>query len=489
MTALPGRRFAPWATLLCLAAAAAPARAQPAPEAPPADPSVKALTDRLEAMIVEERARTAQVEARLEAVAAQSDELRAQRDKAAAQEKLTEAKRPEVTLQSLLGSSMPGEDKVRFYGFMDMGFQYMHFSDGGIASGAIQSQAPTFVMGNINLYVDAQPFERWRALFEVRFTNYPDGSSQLPALGQPYSRTSTTVYDVTSPSGGWSQIQYGSIVLERAFIQGTVARWLNVRLGYWPTPYGIWNVDHGTPTRISLNEPQFVVADAFPSKQTGLDLTGTVALAAWELEYHAYVSNGRTPGQLSLTNGKALGGRLVLRRTLPFPVALGASGYYGRYVDIQTKLAQGTLNVVQDTVVAYDEVGGAADLTVDLKPVRIRSEFVVNQRRYDDGAHSPAPLGLGDLPSQTFWGTYGLLAYRLPWGGVEPYVFAELDRNLVPSAQGAGSVSGGINVYLTPGVQVKLQYTHLQLFDFDRIQRPLGQSAIDFAASRLVLAF
>jgi hypothetical protein len=370
-----------------------------------------------------------------------------------------------------------------------MGFHFTHYDNDSIANSSVQSKAPTFALGNINFYVEAQPFEHWRALVEVRLTNYPDGDSSLPAPGQPFQRTNTTVYDVNSPSGGWSTIKYGSIVLERAFLEWAPRDWFSARLGYFPTPYGIWNVDHGTPTRIALSEPQFVVVEAFPSKQLGLDLTGNVRLSPWDLEYHAYVSNGRTPGQLSLANGKAFGGRLVLKRALPSPIAIGVSGYYGRYDDVHTKLAPGTLTFADEHVAGFKEWGVAADLSVDAKHFRFRSEFVLNQRVYDEGDHSASWIGVGDVPSRTFWGTYGLLAYQLPWLGLEPFVYAELDRNLVPQSQGAASLSGGLNVHITPGVQLKLQYTRLKLFDFESLGRALGRDDIDFFASRVVMAF
>jgi hypothetical protein len=103
----------------------------------------------------------------------------------------------------------------------------------------------------------------------------------------------------------------GAIILERAQIEWSGAEWLNVKAGYWFTPYGIWNIDHGSPTLIALNEPQFVVFEGFPARQVGIDVNGLFHATAWDFEYHAYVSNGRTLGQQDLTDDKMIGGRLV----------------------------------------------------------------------------------------------------------------------------------------------------------------------------------
>jgi hypothetical protein len=180
----------------------------------------------------------------------------------------------------------------------------------------------------------------------------------------------------------------------------------------------------------------------------------------------------------------------VLRTTAPVPVALGLSGYYGRFADFDTTLVSGSLTAQETQTVAFDEADFGADVSVDWKRVRLRSEFVLNQRRYDEHYHAPSPLGIGSVPSQTFWGTYLLAAYRIPWGGLEPYLFTELDKNLIVTAQAAGTLSGGLNIYFTPGVQLKLQYTHLVPFDFQHVDRStLAQGAVNFYASRLVMAF
>ena len=113
------------------------------------------------------------------------------------------------------------QDRLKIYGFTDMGLEYMWYPASAGLQPIIESRATTFVLGDINLFVDARPVDRWRALTEVRLTNYPDGAYTVGAPGQPFTRTSTTIQDTNSASGGWSTVTYGSIVLERAHIDYT----------------------------------------------------------------------------------------------------------------------------------------------------------------------------------------------------------------------------------------------------------------------------
>ncbi len=382
------------------------------------------------------------------------------------------------------------EQKLRFYGFMDFGLQKAWFSQRSGLNEVIESKSTTFVLGNVNLYLDARPSEQWRALSEVRFTTYPHGDFSIGQPGQGFQRTDTTIFDVNSASGGFAPARWGAIVLERAQLEWSGADWLNVRGGYWFTPYGIWNVDHGTPTLISLNVPQFVVFEAFPARQLGLDLYGTFHPGTWNVDYHAYISNGRTPGQLDPTEDKMLGGRVALSRTQPFALALGASGFYGRYSDKRARVVSYVPTLyARDEVVAYDEAGAGGDLAIDAGKLRVRSEFALNRRVYDQGKQEPGWAPGTFFPSRVFWGAYALVAYDIGFAGFEPYVYGELDRNMLPTSQAILTPSVGLNVHFTPAAQLKLQYSHSKEFDVDDLGRDHSGQGLDFLASRLVVAF
>lgn len=69
---------------------------------------------------------------------------------------------------------------------------------------------------------------------------------------------------------------------------------VNLRVGKWITPAGIWNVDHGSPTILTINQPnQTSFIPIFPESQTGLQLFGRSSAGDHDLYYNAWVSTGR----------------------------------------------------------------------------------------------------------------------------------------------------------------------------------------------------
>jgi len=97
----------------------------------------------------------------------------------------------------------------------------------------------TFVVGNVNLYFDAQPIEHFRGLTELRFTNAPQGDIvNYGGLAGTFQRRSTFSYD----SGGTAvnaPMWAGSVVLERAWLEWNEHQALKVRVGNFFTPFGI----------------------------------------------------------------------------------------------------------------------------------------------------------------------------------------------------------------------------------------------------------
>ena len=59
---------------------------------------------------------------------------------------------------------------------------------------------------------------------------------------------------------------------------------LKLQAGQYLTPYGIWNVDHGSPTIIGIKKPFVVSNELFPEQQTGLQLFGSGFLDPFEIE-------------------------------------------------------------------------------------------------------------------------------------------------------------------------------------------------------------
>lgn len=393
-------------------------------------------------------------------------------------------------------SNVEAEQIVRLYGFSDVGLQRAIMGPRSALAAIQPSNATTFVLGNLNLYIDAQPGPRWSSLVELRFTTYPLGTNGVCGLDGTKNSTcatrTTEIFDVTSANGGWSKVRWGSIVLERAYLEHKVSDQLKLRAGIFLTPFGIWNIDHGTPTLISLALPQFETNEMFPPQQLGVEALGSWHLGAWELGYYLTISNGRPIAQVDYTDDKMLGARLFLRRSVPFRLQLGASGLHGRFVNQDRVIVSAIPHEIRRvTTVEYNETTGGADVSVDYGRLRIRSEFAISRVKFKEGKRS---LYYGQngvfTPDYLTWDVYALAAYRLPWWGLEPFVYFEMYRFPSFLSEGIVSPSVGLNIHFTPYAQLKTQYLQGRFINFGN---PTTQSQRDhdfhLLMARLVLAF
>jgi hypothetical protein len=382
--------------------------------------------------------------------------------------------------------------RFEIYGFMDMGFQRVWSGARAASAGTGSPRALTFVLGNVNLYFDATPLSGWRGMTEVRLTNYPNGfvtRTAVPALGVQEQRTSTSVFDVNAPDPGWSEVKWGGVVLEQSWIQGTLNDWFSARVGYFLTPFGIWNIDHGTPTLIALSRPQFTRGRFYPDHQLGLQALGQVSEGSWTFSYVGYVSNGKTKGEVDVTDDKAFGGRLSAATTRPFPFAVGFAGYTGRYSEqIGEVDASNTLVVRPKETIAYRQWDLGADVSLDVGEFRLRSEAAVERIDYEEGKRELVYGIPGTAwPNRTSWAFYLLGAYRLPWLGLEPYLAFELYRYPTPLSEAAVIPGAGLNVHFSTEVQLKAQFADAHFFDFDGTNHAIQDTTM--FASRLVMSF
>ncbi|MFW6050926.1 MAG: hypothetical protein ACODAU_07110 [Myxococcota bacterium] len=442
------------------------------------------LERKLEALRQELEAQRAELEA-------QRAELEAQREQRGAAEGPSDE---EAQLEAILDDVESGEERegddieafepsFRLYGFADMGLQ--RFWGTGLVETAMRSNALSFVLGNVNIYFDAQPARDWRFLTEVRLSLLPDGTEDIYSA-LPIVPEDSMVLDPTSPSLGFREVRLGSIILERSHIDYQFRDWLNVRVGLFLTPVGIWNVDHGTPTLISTTFPGFQVLQLFPERQLGVELFGSFLVGDWELAYHAYVSNGRQHGQIDLTDDKAGGFRLVARTRRPIPIQLGVSGYAGSFESGVKVLDDG--NFAHRFDVAYKEQALAADISIDIEDLRIRAEWMSRRIVYDDDKRGTV---FGSVAADRIdVGAYFLAAYRLPWAGLEPFVFLDFLKFPVGSVGEASLLpSAGLNIHFSPEVVLKFQYSYMFFFDL-RQDLPEGLGGhLHLALSRLAIAF
>jgi hypothetical protein len=388
-------------------------------------------------------------------------------------------------------AALPTEETFRVYGFADFGLNHAWLGDKSFLHGLVASDT-TFVLGNLNLYFDFRPDPEWQVLTEIRFTGYPDGveTSLASPLGTEYARTDTEVVDIASPATG-SQFRWGSIFIERAYAQWSYNEHFNVRVGQFLTPYGIWNVDHGTPTLIALMMPHFVSTQIFPARQLGVDLTGAFLTGGWEVGYDAYVSNGRTATQLDFTGNKAFGGRLRASRITPLPFMLGTSFYYGQIDDIEkTIVSFEPFRVDRDIIVDGTEWGVGVDLSLDVDALRIRSEGIMRQTRYEAGRRPPkagAQPGATE-PDNNEYDSYLLLAYQLPWLGLEPFGYGEYDHFVSPYGDDQAVLALGLNIHFTSFAQLKTEVARVLFFDLNA-DGDFADNDMTLLFSRLAVAF
>jgi hypothetical protein len=387
--------------------------------------------------------------------------------------------------------ALPAQQKFQVYGFADFGLNHVWIGDKSFVSGLIYDET-TFVLGNLNLYFDFKPDPAWQVLTEIRFTAYPHGveTSLASPLGGQYIRTDTRVTDVASTATA-AQFRWGGILIERAYAQWSYDERFNVRVGQFLTPYGIWNVDHGTPTLIALMMPHFVSAETFPARQLGVNFHGAFLSSAWELGYEAYVSNGRTATQLDFTENKAFGGRLRASRMAPVPLTFGTSFYYGQLDDVTKTIASfEPFMVEREIVIEGTEWGVGVDVSLDLDALRIRSEGILRQMRFEPGKRSLRTAGGpgARTPDNNEYDAYLLAAYQLPVLGLEPFAYGEYNHVVSPYGDEQMVLALGLNIHFTSFVQLKNELARVLFFDLDA-DGDFSDNNMTLLFSRLAIAF
>ena len=363
------------------------------------------------------------------------------------------------------------EQLLRVYGFADFGvMRDIAPKDAQMAS---QFTMPlTFYLGRLNLYYDAHPDPDFRFLAETRLSLYPNGTpAGVDRSTGIVQRTSTQVSDVSSPNST-TTVSWGSIIIERAVLDWTRYPMLSVRAGLFLTPFGIYNVDHGSPTLISSTQPSYIGQRWIPEQQLGLQIFGSYPIAPWELGYAITVSNGRTDGILDAGDSKAYGGRLFARRQGELSLTLGGSALYQPYRQNKEQFglaADGSVTFTSMRVVERTMLTLGGDLSIDYRGFRLRSEIVLYREDYTPGKRTLAtedPRG-GYEPDKRYVDWYVLAAYRV-WK-LEPYVLSDL-LELSPTlanADKAWATAIGLNVHLRSNVIVKPSWAHVMFFKPD----------------------
>ncbi len=329
-------------------------------------------------------------------------------------------------LESLgLDAAGPRVDtSLHFWGFADFNSSLTKTTG---AAAALQGRYQTFYIGSLNLYLSKNLSETFRTMAEVRLTYLPNGSFDATPGG--YAQTSTSVLDYAN---GQMQTRWGGIILQRVYLEWQLHRYVAVRGGQFLTPFGIWNVDHGSPVYIPVQRPLAITGNMFPERQTGLEVLGR-----WNANnentfgYHLTLSNGTGPVSeyKDLDRNKAVGGRLYWEYFGKLYFRVGSSGYYGRDTDATPSSAftANTIDVKEKVSAQSDKLSLAADLLLKWEGLHVQTEWVTLQRRFTkagrvEHATIGAPVSTAASADTFSWLSYVLFAYRFgSWYGLTPY--------------------------------------------------------------------
>ncbi len=364
---------------------------------------------------------------------------------------------------SLVFSEDPRQaaSKLEIYGFADFTVTGMMNADKSRWRGFVNPNT-TMGVGNLNVYLKGNLSERVRSLAELRFTYLPNGHAQIQSDGS-VRYTDTTVRDPLELN---RQMRWGGVVIERAWVEYEFHNMFVARVGQFLTPYGIWNVDHGSPTVIGIRRPFVITEPIFPERQTGLEIYGRSILGHSVLGYHLTVSNGRgiADEYVDYDSSKAVGGRAFVTNYSLGEFTLGTSFFTGKRVSKRDRwtLVEGVRTFDSTQIERTREENFAADIKWLWKAIHFQAEFLTRRREYDDRARER----LNDyaypafVPDNRRWGTYALLGYRTPWGGLMPFVV--LERTTFPTGDipvGA-AVHVGLNYRPDPALVLKVEYLH-----------------------------
>lgn len=387
------------------------------------------------------------------------------------------------------------EPSLRLSGFADFSAT-SNFHDSTNLNGANEGHGAQFLVGNLNLYVDADLTAGWHSMIEVRYTYLPNGGINFG--GGEISRTSTQTGDYIDNG---RPLRWGTIIIERAFLEYTIHSLLTIRVGHFITPMGIWNVDHGSPTVVSVRRPYIINEGLIPTAQTGFELYGSRTIHRWTLGYHFTVSNGRGPTDthLDLDHDKGLGGRLFGRLEALGSLTLGASVYRGRATYAGIGLDPSSMKLTKNITSQFDEVGYGMDLQWEWEGLLLQTEVLGNDVVYTrDGRPSPTPPtgNPGLVPDSRRWGMYLLAGYRLPWLGIMPYVLYERTESgtTVPvlGSPIVGKTTGlrvGLNIRPTSNVTLKAEWAYADLPGTADSPFPAPGSEMDYANFQAAWSF
>jgi hypothetical protein len=385
------------------------------------------------------------------------------------------------------------ERPLQIYGFADVGFRHTIVDDDSPWL-VLLNRHPSFFVGNANVYFDKQLHEKWRALMEVRFTYLNHGARRVTFRNEEIERTMSRESDYTDFQ---RDKNIGGVIPEQIWIDYAPVPLVKIRVGQWLSPYGIWNVDHGSPVIIGVNRPFIIGSQLIPEKQVGLLASGGSLIAGpVEWSYALGLSNGRTTVTQfeDLDSNKAITGRLALSISALGALDVGTTAYAGRHTESSEVMANGPNGIETSERISlqYDEVTYAFDLKWIWEGLHVQSEWLVFQRRFTEEGRIGAAAG-GLLPDRLKWGGYGLIGYRLPWFPLMPYFKGEVSPDNTAETLGipdkVALFTGGLNYRPIPRVVLKAEFTHAYFTETEGDDTGFTKAPLNFFDAQIAWAF
>ncbi len=365
---------------------------------------------------------------------------------------------PEIDLSAYGVDPTQPDDHLNMSGFADVSWRALIVPHDSFVANYLPKEN-TFLVGNVNVYLTKNLSSRWRTLLEVRYVYAPAIVGASGTLQTPVT---------PDPANEQRPLAYGGISIPRVYLEYEVNPSLTIQAGSFLTPYGIWNVDHGSPVIIPASRPYLIGENLFPEQQTGLHVYGKHPFGAYQLGYHATLTNGRGALESSrdLDENKALGGRLELDAPWLDGVKIGLSGYTGKYTDRPSDIlstdAAGNLVNTTPTGTRYTELAYGADVALHSGGLYLQAELIGNDQHYLAGARE---LAAGNfLADSRYIGAYALAGYRFDrWWQVMPFALLEIENRRPGPVLGTNSrIYGqtiGLNFRPHPSVVLKVQAT------------------------------
>jgi hypothetical protein len=362
------------------------------------------------------------------------------------------------------GGAAPSVDTdIKVFGFADFTLSVAPQKPGNAWR---QATAPhsSFYVGNFNLYLSKNLSENVRTMSEVRFHYAPHGSQQTSGA-----------YNISAagdPADFNRVVHWGGIEIERIYIEWTIHPYLTARAGQFLTPYGIWNVDHGSPVYIPVSRPYVIGSALFPERQTGFEFLGKYDLNEHSaLGYHFTLSNGMGPVSevRDLDENKGVGARLFWEYRRWGTLRVGGSAFYAKDTSLtptQSLDGSGRLTNRERLDAQSKVLSLAADLQWKLGGLHIQAEFLTQQRSFSERGRvaSVNPFTNSPIFPQDYlsWGVYGLAGYGIDiWNvNIMPYLlvqsFDQLDPTFIKTKTNGATL--GVNLRPIDAVVVKLAY-------------------------------